>query len=97
MTAIIGLSAAGHARAEVDLFSRQTLSGLIDLRLGAADGETAWIDGGLGKARFGDGGKAALGEASIVWNPRFSSRLGAVIVAQSQQARIAWSTPARPI
>ena len=85
--AIIGLAAAGQARAEADLFSRQTLSGLIDLRLGAADGETAWIDGGLGKARFGNGGKAALGEASIVWNPRFSSRLGAVIVAQGQQAQ----------
>jgi hypothetical protein len=86
-TAAIALSAAGHARAEVDLFSRQTLSGLIDLRLGAADGETAWIDGGLGKGRFGDGGKAALGEASIVWNPRFSTRLGAVIIAQGQQGQ----------
>lgn len=87
MAATVGLSAAIDARAEADLFSRQTVSGLIDLRLGAADGETSWIDGGLGKGRFGDGGKAALGEASIVWNPRFSSRLGAVIVAQSQQAQ----------
>jgi hypothetical protein len=87
MTAIVGLSAATLARAEVDLFSRQTVSGLVDLRLGAADGETAWIDGGLGKGRFGDGGKAALGESSIVWNPRFSSRLGAVIIAQSQQGQ----------
>jgi hypothetical protein len=87
ITAAIGLSAAVQARAEVDLFSRQTVSGVVDLRLGAADGEIAWIDGGLGKARFGDDGKAALGEASIVWNPRFSSRLGAVIIAQSQQAQ----------
>jgi hypothetical protein len=87
MTAAIGLSVAADARAEVDLFSRRTVSGLIDLRLGAADGETSWIDGGLGKGRFGDGGKVALGESSIVWNPRFSSRLGAVIIAQSQQAQ----------
>jgi hypothetical protein len=41
----------------------------------------------LGKGRFGDGGKATLGESSIVWNPRFSSRLSAVIVAQGQQAQ----------
>jgi hypothetical protein len=85
--AVLHLAIAGHAHAQADLFSRDTLSGLIDLRLGAADGETAWIDGGLGKARFGDGGKLALGEASIVWNPRFSSRLGAVVVAQSQQGQ----------
>lgn len=87
MAATVGLSAAIDARAEADLFSRQTVSGLIDLRLGAADGETSWIDGGLGKGRFGDGGEVALGESSIVWNPRFSSRLGAVIIAQSQQAQ----------
>ena len=85
--AAMSLAAADHARAEADLFSRGTISGLIDLRLGAADGETAWIDGGLGKARFGDGGKLALGEASIVWSPRLSSRLGAVVVAQSQQGQ----------
>jgi hypothetical protein len=87
MAATVGLSAAIDAHAEADLFSRQTVSGLIDLRLGAADGETSWIDGGLGKGRFGDGGQVALGESSIVWNPRFSSRLGAVIIAQSQQAQ----------
>ncbi len=87
IVATISLAAAGHARAEADLFSRSTLSGIIDLRLGAADGETAWIDGGLGKARFGDGGKVALGEATVVWSPRLSSRLGAVITGQSQQAQ----------
>jgi hypothetical protein len=85
--AVMGLMAASHARAEADLFSRGTLSGILDLRLAAADGEAAWIDGGLGKARFGDGGKLALGEASIVWNPHLSSNLGAVIVAQSQQGQ----------
>ncbi len=85
--AVMSLATAGHARAQADLFSRDTLSGVIDLRLGAADGETAWIDGGLGKARFGDGGKLALGEASIVWNPRFSRRLGAVVIAQGQQGQ----------
>lgn len=85
MTAALGLATAFSARAEADLFSRGTVSGLIDLRLGAADGETSWIDRGLGKGRFGNDGGPELGEASIVWNPRFSSRLSAVIIAQSQQ------------
>jgi hypothetical protein len=84
---VMSLMVASSARAEADLFSRGTVSGIMDLRLGAADGETAWIDGGLGKARFGGGGKLALGEASIVWNPHLSSHLGAVIVAQSQQGQ----------
>jgi len=85
ISAAIGLSAAADARAQADLFSRTTVSGLIDLRLGAAGGETTWIDGGLGKGRFGDNAGPELGEASIVWNPRLSAHLGAVIVAQSQQ------------
>ena len=83
----MSLMAASQACAEADLFSRGAISGIVDLRLGAANGETAWIDGGLGKARFGDGGKLTLGEASIVWNPHLSSHLGAVIVAQSQQGQ----------
>lgn len=83
----LSLAAADKARAEAELFSRDTISGIIDLRLGSADGEKAWIDGGLGKARFGDGGKLALGEASIVWNPRFTTRLGAIVIAQSQQGQ----------
>lgn len=87
IVATIGLTAASQARADAVLFSRDTLSGIVDLRLGAADGETAWIDGGLGKARFGDNAKPALGEATLVWNPRLSSRFGAVITGQSQQGQ----------
>lgn len=85
--AAMSLITAGQARAQASLFSRDTLSGIIDLRLGAADGETAWIDGGLGKARFGDNAKPVLGEATLVWNPRLSSQLGAVITGQSQQGQ----------
>ncbi|CAN5387654.1 hypothetical protein BH10PSE4_BH10PSE4_15660 [soil metagenome] len=87
LVAVMSLATASRARTQAELFSRDTLSGVVDLRLDGADGETAWIDGGLGKARFGDGGKPALGEASIVWNPRFSTGLGAVVIAQSQQGQ----------
>lgn len=87
IVAAISVTAASQACAQATLFSRDTISGIIDLHLGGADGETAWIDGGWGKARFGDNAKPALGEATIVWNPRLSSHLGAVITGQSQQSQ----------
>jgi hypothetical protein len=79
------LAAAGSAQAQADLFSRDTVSGLVDLRLVAADGETSWIDGAVGKARFGNGHQGLrLGEAALVWNPRFSDTLSAVVVARAR-------------
>lgn len=82
------LASAGAARAEADLFSRHTFSGLVDLRLAAADGERSWLDGGVGKARFGDGHQGPrLGEAALVWNPRLSDTVTAVLVAASQDGQ----------
>lgn len=86
-TALV-LASAGSASAQADLFSRDTFSGLVDLRLAAADGEKSWIDGGLGKARFsGDHNGLRLGEAALVWNPRFSDTLSAVVVGESQDGQ----------
>jgi len=86
-TALV-LASAGSASAQADLFSLDTLSGLVDLRLAVADGETSWIDGGLGKARFGkDHQGLRLGEAALVWNPRFTDTLSAVVVAESQDGQ----------
>lgn len=86
-TALV-LASAGSACAQADLFSRDTFSGLIDLRAVAADGERSWIDGGVGKARFsGDHEGLRLGEAALVWNPRFSDTLSAVVVGESQDGQ----------
>lgn len=86
-TALV-LASAGSACARADLFSRDTLSGQIDLRLVAADGETSWIDGRVGKARFGDNHQGLrLGEAALVWNPRLSDTLSAVVVGESQDGQ----------
>jgi hypothetical protein len=80
--------AAGSARAEADLLSRDTFSGVLDLRLAAADGETSWVDNGLGKARFGPRRRGLrLGEAALVWNPRFSDSVTAIVVAESQDGQ----------
>ncbi len=86
-TALV-LASAGSAWAQADLFSLDTLSGLVDLRLAAANGEKSWIDGGLGKARFGDDHQGLrLGEAALVWNPRFTDTVSAVVVAESQDGQ----------
>jgi len=84
----LSLIGAGAAHAQADLFSRDTISGLVDVRLVAADGETSWVDGAVGKARFGDGHQGLrLGEAALVWNPRFSDTVSAVVVGESQDGQ----------
>ncbi|HWU80100.1 MAG TPA: hypothetical protein VN158_08540 [Caulobacter sp.] len=82
------MASAGSAHARAELFSRDTFSGVVDLRLVAADGEASWIDGRVGKARFGDGHQGVrLGEAVLVWNPRFSDTVSAVLVGESQDGQ----------
>lgn len=84
----LSLVSGGAAHAEAPLFSRDTFSGLIDLRAVAAHGETSWIDGAVGKSRFGDGHQGLrLGEAALVWNPRLSETLSAVVVGESQDGQ----------
>ncbi len=88
LTLTLSLALGEAARAEADLFSRETVSGVIDLRLVGADGEASWVDGRVGKARFGAGHQGLrLGEAALVWNPRFSDTLSAVVVGESQDGQ----------
>lgn len=73
----LGLLAAQPAWAEADLFSRDTVSGLIDLRAAVADGEEGWPERSYGKLRYGGSGEGARGhadiaEAHLVWRPRLS-------------------------
>jgi len=80
---------AGTARAEADLFSPDTFSGLVELRLAAADGERSWLEGGFGKTAASGGGsdwavRPDLSQALIEWKPRLSFALSAVVTAQVQ-------------
>jgi hypothetical protein len=74
----------------VDLFSPATIHGVVDLRAGAADGETSFTLAEFGKARFGgDGGPGLRGNvevanATLEWTPRFSWDLSAVVDAVVQ-------------
>lgn len=82
--------AAGGASAEPDLVSRDTLGAFIDLRLAVADGDSSWVDGGFGKTRYGGDagqnfkGHASLADAALIWKPRLTWNLGAVVEADVQ-------------
>jgi hypothetical protein len=75
----------------MDLFGKDTLSVLLDLRLAVANGETSFVNGGFGKTRFqgnsnsGYATQAGPYEADVVWNPRFSNSLSANISAAWQR------------
>ena len=88
---LVVLGASGAASAEPDLISPQTFSGLVDLRAAGADGERSWLDGGFGKLRFGGNGggdfkgDAALADAALVWHPRLTWDLSAVVDGEVQR------------
>lgn len=90
LAVLAAAAVSGPAAAQIDLFSRETFNGLVDLRLAAADGERSWTDDGYGKARYGgDAGGGfkltpQLAEAALVWKPRFSWALSGYLHLQHQ-------------
>jgi hypothetical protein len=78
------------ACAQSDLFSAAAFSGMIDLRLAAADGEAGWLDGGFGKARFGGGPgggwetQAVVADAIVEWKPNFGWSVSGVFDLEYQ-------------
>jgi hypothetical protein len=88
--AALGLAAAAGATpasAQDAVFGPQTLHGMAELRVAAADGERSWVDGGFGKAAVPGAGwraKAGVSQAVLQWKPRFSFAVGAVVSAQWQ-------------
>ncbi|HEU4650971.1 MAG TPA: hypothetical protein VFS49_06110 [Croceibacterium sp.] len=74
-----------------DILSADTLTLLVDVRLALANGANSWIDGGFGKTRFDgtDDGDYEFDaypvEASLIWQPRFSSSIAGNVSAAYQQ------------
>ena len=68
-----------------DIFSRNTITVLLDGRLALANGERSWTDGGFGKTRFqGNADRdyrayAVPVEAALIWTPRFTDSLTASV------------------
>jgi hypothetical protein len=89
MAALVGvLGFSTPAFAQADLVSRETVSGLLDLRLAAVSGENAWTNGGFGKARFDGAGSGfkgkATGQGDLVWKPRLSWEWSGLVDLQAQ-------------
>jgi hypothetical protein len=93
------------------LFSSDDLHGYIDVRASAADGETSWLDRGLGVtpvngAGGGFKGQAELAQSMIAWTPHLDFAFGAVVVGQFQperdrspslgEAYLTWRSPPNP-
>jgi hypothetical protein len=83
------LAVAPAARAQVELVTPETVHGLIDFRLIAADGEPSFVDGGFGKSRYGgdNGGyrlQADVAEAGLEWTPRLNWAWSALIDITAQ-------------
>jgi hypothetical protein len=77
------------ALAAPDVLSPESFTGLVDLRLSAADGEPSWLNGGFGKTDI-DGGRerldwrARIEEADLAWKPQLAWNLSAVVEAELQ-------------
>lgn len=83
------LAAATPALAQPDLFGRDTVSGLLDARLQAADGEPSFLRGGTGKSQASGAGDGAavrpyLDLATVAWRPDLGGGLSAYVTAQAQ-------------
>ena len=75
----------------IDLFSRNTIHALVDVRLAVANGRPSFVNGGFGKTRYqgaaGGGYRADGGvyEADLMWQPRFGNALSANISGSWQR------------
>ena len=85
MAAFVLTCAAPAARAQSSIFGPEAFHGLADLRVGAADGEKGWLDGGFGKtSRSGRRDGFAISEAALEWKPRFTFALSGVATLEYQ-------------
>lgn len=91
LVAALTLTAPARAQSGTDLFSAETLHASADLRVVGVDGEPSWLDGGYGKARFGDDGhfrvRPEAVEADLIWQPRFTWSLTGTVVAIAQHGQ----------
>ena len=76
---------------QTDIFSKNTVSFMLDTRLIVADGAKSFVNGGYGITRFqGDSkgnytAQVAPVEADLVWSPRFTNSLSANVSAAWQK------------
>ncbi len=86
--AIISLVASA-ASAEVNLFDRGAIQGIVDLRLNLTGGQSGPEQGGYSKLRSGGAGNGAVGRAyvaamDVVWHPQLTEDISVVVDAIAQ-------------
>jgi hypothetical protein len=89
LSVLVFVCAAGPAQASESLLSLRDVTGMLDLRASAADGEASWLQGGFGKTRVGGAspgwaGHASIANASVAWTPHLTWDFSAVLVGQYQ-------------
>ena len=90
MVTLVACAWVSSALAQVDLLSRDTVHGVVDVRLSAADGEPSFTDEGFGKSRYGGDAKSdfkprlEIAEAAIEWTPRLNWEWSAVVDLTAQ-------------
>jgi len=105
LTVAVALTLApASARAQVDLFSAETLHGVADVRLAAGDVSRGWTEGGFGKTA--DEG-LHVPRAAIVWTPSLGVSLRGHLTLQYQpdaapkfdvnEAYLEWRAPPSPL
>lgn len=80
---LFALASAPARAADVDFLSPDTVTASADVRLGGADGERSWTRGGYGKLRYGDELGPRLGNADLVWQPKFGWSVSATVTASA--------------
>jgi hypothetical protein len=83
--------ASGDGGGGIDLFSRNTIHALVDVRLAVANGHASFVNHGFGKTRYqgtDSGGYRVDGgfyEADLIWQPRFGNALSANVSGSWQR------------
>lgn len=90
--AVLGAGVACAAFAPATALAQESsdLSGYVDVRAALADGQSSFLNGDYGKARYGGDsegdavGRLEIAEAAAIWHPRFSQNVGAIVHLQYQ-------------
>jgi hypothetical protein len=86
--ALVALCPSPATASDLKLFTADAFELSGDVRLVAVDGEKSWLDGGLGKLRYGSDGdlqiRPQFGNADLVWKPQFTWSLSATVVGSVQ-------------
>ncbi len=74
------------AQSDIEIFTADTLEFTGDVRIGAADSEKSWLDGGFGKLRSSGEGNhikltPELGSANLIWQPQLGWSVSGTVVA----------------